>query len=72
MTPPAPWKITHVHAGLRLRRRGLPYTAIAVVLDEYHGLVVNEEQVRAMLRQHGAPPKPHGPAEANFRPRAAA
>lgn len=68
MTPNAPWKITDINAGLRLRQRGLSYTAIAVVLNEYHGLpLVSESAVRGMLRRYGAEPRPRGATAANLR-----
>lgn len=68
---PAPgcaWKITHIQAGLRLRSLGLTYSAIAVVLAEYHGLeYCNEARARSMLRRHGADPCPRGAGSANLR-----
>lgn len=68
VAPMVKWKIPHIKAGLRLRELGLPYSAIAVVLAEYHGLEnCNADRARAMLRSHGAAPKPHGPAGANLR-----
>ena len=52
---------------MKLRRAGLSYPAISIVIEEYHGVARTAAGWRWMLRQHGAPPKPHGLAEANFR-----
>ena len=52
---------------MKLRRAGLSYPGISIVIEEYHGVTRTATAWRNMLRQHGAPPKPHGPAGANFR-----
>lgn len=41
---------------LEMRRRGLSYSAIAQVVDMYHGVSLTEEQVRGRLRKHGVQP----------------
>lgn len=62
--PGCDWRMPHIQAGLRLRSLGLSYSAIAVVLAEYHGLqYANEARVRSMLRRHGATPYPRGGVE---------
>jgi hypothetical protein len=43
---------------LALRRRGLSYGAIAICLQHFHGLEVNEERVRHIARANGVPAQP--------------
>lgn len=61
------WRITDIQQALHLRNCGLTYTAIAVVLHEYHGLGVTPGAVRGRLRASGAPPMPRGAGIANLR-----
>lgn len=61
------WNTTCVSRGLRLRSLGLTYTAIAIVLSEYHGLNVTEPQVRYVLRKAGATPDPRGEWKKNLK-----
>jgi len=58
------WKISDINQGLALRRAGMTYGGIAIVMREYHGLVgVTECAVRTQLRSYGALPSPRGRVE---------
>lgn len=43
-----------------LRQKGLPYSAIAKVMNVYHGSTRSEHYWRRVLRERGAAPKVHG------------
>lgn len=46
-----------VSQAMRLRGTGLTYSAIAIVMREYHGSGRTEEHWRRLLRAQGAPGK---------------
>ena len=58
----------------RLRmKHGLPYTALAQVMGEYHGVWMGESYWRTRCRHQGAPiTRPHNVTPAQRRQRAAA
>lgn len=60
------WKISLITQSLHLRRQGLSYPAIAVVLREYHGFDVSATGVQHQCRRNGAEPRPRGASEANL------
>ena len=52
----ARWTVPLITAAARLRRRGLSYPAISVVLEDYHGFPVDPDSVRRTLRRHAGCP----------------
>ena len=61
------WRINDIQRALHLRNCGLTYSAIAVVLNEYHGLRVTPGAVRGRLRASGAEARPRGAGVASLR-----
>lgn len=60
-TRDAPYPLSHSQANLaalRLRTLGLPYTAVATVMREYHGISIGDSGWRMRLREMGVGPKP--------------
>ncbi len=58
----APLPLSHSQgnlAALHLRVRGLTYSAIALVMADYHGLHLSEAGWRGRLREMGAEPRHH-------------
>lgn len=45
---------------LKLRRAGLSYQDISIVMAEYHGSGLTARSWRTLLRKAGAPPAPRG------------
>lgn len=61
--PPDPAYINEWNANLkaiRLRQRGVSYSAIATVIDEFFGVRLSPDGWRTKLRTLGAEPRPHG------------
>ena len=55
------WSHEQALAALELRKEGLSYSAIAVVLRRYHECpAMTPEMVRVRLRYRGVAPKYHG------------
>lgn len=48
-----------VAQAMRLRRRGLTYGSIAIVMGTYHGVYKSEDTWRQALRSRGVPAKHH-------------